>query len=194
MSVAITIVIALITACVIIALAYWHLLRRPLPRISSTCHVPGFGVRSRSFEIDGEYPMSTPRTSTTCSPPRASFTRRTVLGRWSCTAARPAVASRRSSGTLPSNSIDSFACSAYGAPPRKEVETYDEKALGIVSAYAEGVGAFLDSPGQRLPVELRLLGVQPEPWTPGDCVAWAEDDGSAPRRQLGGRGAPPCMR
>lgn len=41
-----------------------------------------------------------------------------------------------------------------------------------LEAYAAGVNAFLASHEGRLPVELRILGVEPEPWTPVDSLTW----------------------
>jgi penicillin G amidase len=41
----------------------------------------------------------------------------------------------------------------------------------FLDAYSAGVNAFLATQG-GLPVEFRILGVKPEPWTPLDSVAW----------------------
>ncbi len=53
--------------------------------------------------------------------------------------------------------------------------TAHEAALGAESrawleAYAEGVNAWLAAGGGDLPPELRVLGVEPEPWTPTDSL------------------------
>lgn len=48
----------------------------------------------------------------------------------------------------------------------------DEQAL--LAAYAGGVNAAVAHMGRRLPLEFRLLGLKPEPWRPGDSVAWAK--------------------
>ena len=42
-----------------------------------------------------------------------------------------------------------------------------------VEAYCAGINAYLDWIGDRLPVEFKLLGHQPEPWTPEDTTAFA---------------------
>lgn len=42
-----------------------------------------------------------------------------------------------------------------------------------IEAYAEGVNAFIERAGKRLPVEFMLLGHRPEPWTPLDTLAFA---------------------
>eukprot|EP00729_Bicosta_minor_P017777 gene17776-5464_t len=42
-----------------------------------------------------------------------------------------------------------------------------------VQAYADGVNAYLDSK-PTLPIEFRLLGVNPSPWKPADSIVWAK--------------------
>ncbi len=44
---------------------------------------------------------------------------------------------------------------------------------GILQAYADGVNAFLEHPGAKLPVEFTLLRHKPEPWQPEDSMAFA---------------------
>jgi penicillin amidase len=44
---------------------------------------------------------------------------------------------------------------------------------GFLRAYADGVNAFLKTHQGRLPIELTILGVDPEPWTPVDSLAWS---------------------
>jgi penicillin G amidase len=39
-----------------------------------------------------------------------------------------------------------------------------------MKAYADGVNAFISSPGRKLPFEFRVLSYEPEPWTPEDIV------------------------
>jgi penicillin amidase len=47
-----------------------------------------------------------------------------------------------------------------------------EDSRSLLEAYAEGVNAYLLSRHDRLPLEFTLLGVEPEPWTPLDSLAW----------------------
>ena len=42
----------------------------------------------------------------------------------------------------------------------------------IILAYTEGVNAFLEHPGKKLPVEFTLLRHTPEAWTPEDTMAF----------------------
>lgn len=43
--------------------------------------------------------------------------------------------------------------------------------VGCLQAYADGVNAFINSAGKRLPVEFRLLSYRPEPWCIEDIVS-----------------------
>jgi len=48
----------------------------------------------------------------------------------------------------------------------------DDVRAGML-AYAEGVNAFLQHPSSHMPVEFTLLSHRPEPWQPGDSMAFA---------------------
>jgi len=67
---------------------------------------------------------------------------------------------------------------------------YDEKALTMLQAFADGVNAYiLNRPQAQLAFEYNLLGVtgvsiETEPWTPADSVVW----GKAMAWQLGNSG------
>lgn len=57
---------------------------------------------------------------------------------------------------------------------RLELASYDNSHLKILDAFAEGVNAYIDERTDRLPLEFRLLKVEPEPWRPEDSIAWAK--------------------
>ena len=46
----------------------------------------------------------------------------------------------------------------------------DPVIVACMQAYADGVNAFISTPGRKLPFEFRVLSYEPEPWTPGDIV------------------------
>lgn len=52
------------------------------------------------------------------------------------------------------------------------VERMDKSTRDGLTAYAEGVNAWLKEHSHRLPLEFRVLGVKPEPWTPADSLVW----------------------
>lgn len=57
-------------------------------------------------------------------------------------------------------------------------ETLDAEAQAALTAYAEGVNAFITQADGNLPLEFKILGITPQPWTPidslvfGKLVAW----------------------
>ena len=56
---------------------------------------------------------------------------------------------------------------------QSDLDNLPEDARAEVDAYAEGVNAFIEQAGKRLPVEFMLVGHRPEPWTPLDSMAFA---------------------
>lgn len=44
----------------------------------------------------------------------------------------------------------------------------------MLEAYSAGVNAFVESHRDSLPLEFTIMGVEPEPWTPTDSIAWAK--------------------
>jgi penicillin G amidase len=57
---------------------------------------------------------------------------------------------------------------------REEAAVLGEEERLALESYARGVNAALAAMGGRLPLELRLLGIRPEPWQPADSLAWAK--------------------
>jgi penicillin amidase len=50
----------------------------------------------------------------------------------------------------------------------------DDEMRAILQAYADGVNAYVEAHRDRLPLEFTILGVDPEPWTPVDTLAWGK--------------------
>jgi penicillin G amidase len=53
---------------------------------------------------------------------------------------------------------------------RKAVESIPAEDRARFEAYARGVNAYSESQGSRLPLEFRILGYSPRPWTPEDSM------------------------
>lgn len=49
----------------------------------------------------------------------------------------------------------------------------DDEMKAVIVAYCEGVNAYLNWMGGKLPVEFKLLGFRPKPWQPEDTTAFA---------------------
>lgn len=54
----------------------------------------------------------------------------------------------------------------------RNLERLDADSRAVLDAYAAGVNAWLQAHDGPLPLEFQLLGVQPQPWTPVDALAW----------------------
>ena len=59
------------------------------------------------------------------------------------------------------------------AAARKSLEMASPRDRGFFEAYARGVNAYISTHGRRLPIEFRILGYSPKPWTPEDSVVIA---------------------
>ncbi|HYM74641.1 MAG TPA: penicillin acylase family protein [Candidatus Dormibacteraeota bacterium] len=56
------------------------------------------------------------------------------------------------------------------AAARKALEIANPRDRSFFEAYARGVNAFIGTHGNRLPIEFRILGYAPKPWTAEDSV------------------------
>ncbi len=55
-----------------------------------------------------------------------------------------------------------------------EAAAADHEEQLVLEAYAGGVNAAIAEAGGRLPLEFRLLGIKPAPWTPSDTLSWTK--------------------
>jgi penicillin amidase len=51
-----------------------------------------------------------------------------------------------------------------------EWDVLPEETRRLISAFSDGINAFMQEPDNRLPVEFGLLDYAPEPWSPIDCL------------------------
>jgi penicillin amidase len=56
----------------------------------------------------------------------------------------------------------------------RDVAASGAKARDLLQAFADGVNAYMERRKGRLPIEFRLLGIEPEPWRPADSIAWTK--------------------
>jgi penicillin G amidase len=56
------------------------------------------------------------------------------------------------------------------AAARKNIEIASPRDRGFFEAYARGVNAYIGARRDRLPIEFRILGYTPKPWTPEDSA------------------------
>jgi penicillin amidase len=59
----------------------------------------------------------------------------------------------------------------YRGDMRREFKSYAPDARQITKSFVRGVNAFIESAGDRLPIEFQLLNIRPALWTPEICVS-----------------------
>src|SRR5436853_4798029 len=57
---------------------------------------------------------------------------------------------------------------------QKDWDLMDAESRALLTAYSDGVNAYLDTHRDRLPLEFTILGVDPERWTPIDSLTWGK--------------------
>ncbi len=55
----------------------------------------------------------------------------------------------------------------------REWESLADETRRLIAAFSKGINAWIDDCGDKLPIELDLLGYRPEPWRPVDSLAIA---------------------
>ncbi|WP_081649635.1 penicillin acylase family protein [Fodinicurvata sediminis] len=62
----------------------------------------------------------------------------------------------------------------FGRQSDRAITYLEQDTLSLLQAYADGVNAFLQQGSSPLPLEMALLGIEPEPWEPSDSVLWGK--------------------
>lgn len=52
-----------------------------------------------------------------------------------------------------------------------EERSLPDRSIGMLEAFSSGVNSVMEAQFDRLPIEFELLGYEPEPWRPMDCLA-----------------------
>lgn len=58
----------------------------------------------------------------------------------------------------------------YRGDMNAEWRSYAPDAKQIIESFVRGINAFIETSGNRLPIEFQLTGIKPEPWTPEVCL------------------------
>ncbi|MGM0561027.1 MAG: penicillin acylase family protein [Pseudomonadota bacterium] len=62
----------------------------------------------------------------------------------------------------------------FGKQSDKAIAHLEPDTVSLLQAYADGVNAFLQQSTTPLPLEMAVLGIEPEPWEPSDSVLWGK--------------------
>ncbi|HYT94273.1 MAG TPA: penicillin acylase family protein, partial [Gemmataceae bacterium] len=58
----------------------------------------------------------------------------------------------------------------YRGDMKAEWNSYSPDTQQIATAFTNGINAYIDHSGKRLPIEFQLLGIAPKKWQPEDCL------------------------
>lgn len=153
------------------ALAAWY---RPLPRVNGTITMPGVQQAVHVFRD----PWGVPHIYASCNEDlffaqgyvhaqerlwQMELNRLTARGQLSELFGIRALDTDRFVRVL-----------GFGRVAQREVDLLDDKTRTVVESYLLGVNTFLETHGNRLPVECTILRHQPRPWEAADILAWGK--------------------
>ena len=169
-------ILAILALMALVAAAggYYWLIRRPLPQTAGTIRLPGLGAPVKVLRDRWGVPhiyatnihdllMAQGFVHAQDRMWQMETNRRLVAGRLSEILGAPTLALDRLVRTY-----------GFMRAARREVASYDAAARRMIEAYAAGVNAWIDGYRGNLPLEFRLLRVDPEPWHPEDSIAWGK--------------------
>ena len=150
--------------------AWRQLFRRPLPRTGGELHVKGIEDEVRIGRDALGVPRIVARSRTDLA-----FGQGFCLGQdrlWQLEFFRSAAAGRVSefAGEEALQSDRLMRTFGFARRARREADELDPWERHLLDAYAAGVNAATEN-ARALPLELQLLRVEPEPWTPADSLA-----------------------
>ncbi|MBU0493121.1 MAG: penicillin acylase family protein [Chloroflexi bacterium] len=185
-------ILLLITALLLLALlvgsvgagGYWMLFQRPLPETAGTLKVPGLTGRVEVIRDKWGIPHIYAESAADLFFAQGYVTagdrlaqmevqRRLGSGRLAEVAGESVLETDRLMRTLGLRRVAEAEWAALQKDPATHDSPYQD-AAPIMLAYAAGVNAYIDTHRDRLPLELTLLGVSPEPWTPVDTLVWGK--------------------
>lgn len=168
--------ILVIALCVLLVLvlaaggAAALLLRRGLPQVAGTLKIPGFqanvavtrdeeGVPHIAAQNKHDLYMAQGYVQAQDRLFQMDLSRRQASGRLSEVLGERAVETDKKFRTL-------------GLRRAAEISwpTYSQEGIDIITAFCDGVNAYITEHNNDLSIEFMLLGYKPEPWTPIDCL------------------------
>ena len=167
-------VLVLAVLLVIAGLVFYGLVRRAWPEVDGRLAVPGLQAPVEIVRVEPGIPHIYAR-----NPHDLFFAQGYVHAQdrlWQMDFNRTVGAGRLSSlfgeGALPIDKVMYVLGLRRAAEKDWQVLSPDTRA--VLTAYADGVNAYLSTHKGRLPIEFTVLGVEPRPWTPVDSLTWGK--------------------
>jgi penicillin amidase len=167
-------VLVLAILLVIAGLVFYGLVRRAWPEVDGRLAVPGLSAPVEVVRVEPGVPHIYAR-----NPHDLFFAQGYVHAQdrlWQMEFNRTVGAGRLSSlfgeGALPIDKVMYVLGLKRAAAKDWQILSPDTRA--VLTAYADGVNAYISTHRGRLPIEFTLLGVEPRPWTPVDSLTWGK--------------------
>lgn len=164
----------LLLLCLVAAGAYYYCVRRPLPRTEGALRVTGLEAPVQVLRDPWGVPHIYAQNNHDLMLAQGFVQAQDRL--WQMEINRRVAAGRLSEiigeELLPVDRL----LRAFGMAraARRELAHCRPEETALLSAYVDGVNAFIQTHLDRLPLEFRVLGVVPEPWRPEDTLGWAK--------------------
>jgi penicillin amidase len=167
-------VLVLAVLLVIAGLVFYGLVRRAWPEVDGRLAVPGLSAPVEVVRVEPGVPHIYARNTHDLFFAQGYVHAQDRL--WQMEFNRTVGAGRLSSlfgeGALPIDKVMYVLGLRRAAEKDWQILSPDTRA--VLTAYADGVNAYMSTHRGRLPIEFTLLGVEPRPWTPVDSLTWGK--------------------
>jgi penicillin amidase len=167
-------VLVLAVLLVIAGLVFYGLVRRAWPEVDGRLAVPGLSAPVEVVRVEPGIPHIYARNTHDLFFAQGYVHAQDRL--WQMEFNRTVGAGRLSSlfgeGALPIDKVMYVLGLQRAAAKDWQILSPDIRA--VLTAYADGVNAYMSTHRGRLPIEFTLLGVEPRPWTPVDSLTWGK--------------------
>ncbi len=156
------------------AALYYHFIHRPLPQTEGTVKLAGLSAPVKVFRDRWGVPHLFAETERDLLFAQGFVQAQDRM--WQMEANRRLAAGRLSE-LLGEDALDLdrfLRTIGFLRAAEREYAAADLRSRGLLEAFADGINAYLKRHRGNLPLEFRVLGVDPEPWRPADSLAWGK--------------------
>lgn len=166
--------VALVALAALAAALWWWLFRMALPQVSGTLTAPGLGAPVEVVRDKWGIPHIYAQSLADAAYGLGWCHAQDRL--WQMELNRRIGAGRLSEFVGPLALEADRLLRRLGLRRAAEAESahLDPAEQSVAEAYCRGVNAAVARMGSRLPLEFRLLGIRPQPWTPADILSWGK--------------------
>lgn len=167
-------VLVLVALLVVLGLVFYWLVRRAWPEIDGRLAVPGLSAPVEIVRVEPGVPHIYAK-----NPHDLFFAQGYVHAQdrlWQMELNRTVGAGQLSAlfgeAALPLDKV--MYVLGIKRAAEKDWQVLSPETRAILTAYADGVNAYISTHSGRLPIEFTILGVKARPWTPIDSLTWGK--------------------